>query len=129
MANPAELFVTLPCRSTYVGVTEAHGTGLALAQEEELVVGINVRDAAVLLVAAAHLAGVVRLCKKPTGSIISPKNPKPGRYPRAGHIRAQLSHGEGSNRQSIQFWEPQCQTEADAPFGLLGDTVGPSSAS
>lgn len=123
------LSVTLPRGSTYIGVAEAHGTGLALAQEEELVVGVNVRDAAVLLVAAAHLAGVVRLCKKPTGSIISPKNPKLGRCPRAGHVPAQLSHGEGRNRQSTQFWAPQCQTEADAPFGLLGDTAGPSSAS
>lgn len=65
--------VTLLPGTTYVCVAEAHGTRLPLAQEQELVVSINVRYAPVLLVAAAHLAGVIRLCKKATDSIISPQ--------------------------------------------------------
>lgn len=46
---------------TYICVTEAHGARLALAQEQELVVGIHVRRAPVLLVPAAHLAGIICL--------------------------------------------------------------------
>lgn len=51
-------------KHTHICVTEAHGTRLPLAQKQELVVGIDVRRAPILLVPAAHLAGVIRFCKK-----------------------------------------------------------------
>lgn len=52
----------LTSRKTYICITEAHGARLPLAQEQELVVSIDIWDAPVLLVTAAHLAGIICFC-------------------------------------------------------------------
>lgn len=55
---------------TYICVTEAHSARLPLAQEQELVVSIDVRYAPILLIPAAHLAGIIRFCNKATNSFL-----------------------------------------------------------
>lgn len=84
-------------KSTHICVTEAHGTRLPLAQKQELVVGIDVGRAAILLVPAAHLAGVIRFCNQ-AAQPHQPLQPKARNMhnpcPPADHAAAQLSTGK-----------------------------------
>lgn len=97
---------------TYICIAEAHSARLPLAQEQKLVVSIDVRYAPILLVPAAHLAGIIRFCNKATNSFLGSTrshlqpitmkmyNPT---CPLADRAPARLPNGESRTVQVTQF--------------------------
>lgn len=115
-------------KNTHIWVTEAHGTRLPLAQKQELVVGVDVGRAPILLVPAAHLAGVIRFCNK-AAQPHQPLQPKARNThnptcPPADPAAAQLS------TRKAGLYNPMTKpdTQTDALFNVLGDIAGPSFA-